>query len=211
MLVSFDYDGVIVDSLGQMLAIGGLATRTLGVGRAPRGEDFARVRDLTFDEIARVVGIPPDRHEQYASLVFGLLRDGYRDPPLFPGMAEVLRAVAGAHTVAVITSNSADVVWRVLEACDLASAVAAVHGGDEAGSKREKIERAAARLGLAPDDAVMVGDTVGDLVAGRAAGCRTVAVTWGYQPRELLAAEGPDHVVDTPAALAGVLLRASDV
>ena len=42
-------------------------------------------------------------------------------------------------------------------------------------------------LSVDPDDAVMVGDTKGDVDAGRANGMRTVGVTWGYGTREELA------------------------
>ncbi len=45
----------------------------------------------------------------------------------------------------------------------------------------------AARIGLAPGDVVMVGDSTHDLIAGRAAGMITVGVLTGLAPREVLA------------------------
>ncbi len=44
-----------------------------------------------------------------------------------------------------------------------------------------------ATYAIAPSDAVMVGDTKGDVEAGRANGVYTVGVTWGYGSREELA------------------------
>jgi phosphoglycolate phosphatase len=58
--------------------------------------------------------------------------------------------------------------------------------------------------GVAPACCVYVGDDLRDVQAGRAAGMRTVAVTWGYadsDPRDW----GADDVVDTPADLVRVL------
>lgn len=49
-------------------------------------------------------------------------------------------------------------------------------------------------LSIAAEDAVMVGDTKGDIDAGRANGMRTVGVTWGYGTREELS--GADEVVE---------------
>jgi phosphoglycolate phosphatase len=47
-----------------------------------------------------------------------------------------------------------------------------------------------------------VGDAEKDIVAGRAAGMRTVAVTWGYIiPGETPTSWGADHVITTPEAL----------
>ena len=49
-------------------------------------------------------------------------------------------------------------------------------------------------LPIDPADAVMVGDTKGDVDAGRANGLRTVGVTWGYGSREELA--DADEIVE---------------
>ena len=49
-------------------------------------------------------------------------------------------------------------------------------------------------LAIDPADAVMVGDTKGDVDAGRANGLRTVGVTWGYGSREELA--DADEIVE---------------
>jgi phosphoglycolate phosphatase-like HAD superfamily hydrolase len=47
----------------------------------------------------------------------------------------------------------------------------------------------------------MIGDTVGDIRAGKEAGVRTAAVTWGYQQRDLLLKEAPDCLLDQPKEL----------
>jgi phosphoglycolate phosphatase-like HAD superfamily hydrolase len=64
---------------------------------------------------------------------------------------------------------------------------------------------ALAKLGVAAGDAWMVGDTVLDLRAGRAAGCRVCAVTYGIGARDALAAESPDLLLDDLAALPELL------
>ena len=53
--------------------------------------------------------------------------------------------------------------------------------------------------------AVMIGDTSFDMEMGRAAGYRTIGVTWGYHPREGLIAAGADLLIDTYADLAAAL------
>ena len=45
----------------------------------------------------------------------------------------------------------------------------------------EKLLEAARRLGVAPSDCVYVGDDERDVVAARAAGMPSIAVTWGYR------------------------------
>lgn len=50
------------------------------------------------------------------------------------------------------------------------------------------------KLEIDPTDAVMVGDTKGDVDAGKANGMYTIGVTWGYGSREELV--GADEIVD---------------
>jgi len=60
--------------------------------------------------------------------------------------------------------------------------------------KHELLLRVMAERGIDPADAVMVGDTKGDVDAGKAAGLYTIGCTWGYGSREEL--EGADEIYD---------------
>lgn len=63
------------------------------------------------------------------------------------------------------------------------------------------------RLGLSdPTGSVYVGDAVVDVLAGKAAGMDTVAVTWGAGERGVLVAMCPTAVASTPSELNGILL-----
>jgi len=54
-------------------------------------------------------------------------------------------------------------------------------------------------------DTVMIGDTTYDMEMGRAAGVRTLAVTWGYHGAGALAATGPDRTATRVAEIAPLL------
>lgn len=60
-------------------------------------------------------------------------------------------------------------------------------------------------LGIAPERCLYIGDSPYDIQAGNAAGCRTVAVTWGMFSAETLAAEHPTFMIDSLAELADML------
>jgi phosphoglycolate phosphatase len=81
-------------------------------------------------------------------------------------------------------------------------------GGDSVPHKKpapDPILRAAATLGLAPEACAVVGDTEADVQAGKAAGARSIGVTWGYGTRARLEAAGVDYLVETPDALPPLL------
>jgi len=62
--------------------------------------------------------------------------------------------------------------------------------------KADLLKRVMAARGIDPADAVMVGDTRGDVEAGKGAGLYTIGCTWGYGTREEL--EGADEIHDAP-------------
>jgi pyrophosphatase PpaX len=56
-------------------------------------------------------------------------------------------------------------------------------------------------MGVAPREAVYVGDSPSDIQAGKAAGADTIGVTWGVFSAEALTAETPGMMVHTVAEL----------
>ena len=66
-----------------------------------------------------------------------------------------------------------------------------------------------ARLGVAPDDAAMVGDSANDVRTARAAGVPAVAVAYGY-PRMPLEQLGADLIIDRFDDLPAALGRLAD-
>ena len=61
-------------------------------------------------------------------------------------------------------------------------------------TKAELLAEVMRERGIDPADAVMVGDTKGDVMSGTAAGMYTIGCTWGYGTREEL--EGANEIYD---------------
>lgn len=55
----------------------------------------------------------------------------------------------------------------------------------------------AEKLGVRPEECLYIGDGEPDMQGGRAAGCITVGVTWGFRPREALEIYNPDYMIDS--------------
>ena len=56
-------------------------------------------------------------------------------------------------------------------------------------------------LGVEPNNTIYVGDMDGDIIAGKRAGVKTIAVTYGYHTPERLAKTKPHHTVASPEQL----------
>jgi phosphoglycolate phosphatase len=69
------------------------------------------------------------------------------------------------------------------------------------------LEACLAETGVDAKNATMIGDTTYDIEMGRAAGFRTIGVSWGYHPVSALREARADLVVDDFAALNSALPR----
>ncbi len=63
------------------------------------------------------------------------------------------------------------------------------------------------RLGAKCENTVFVGDSDTDIKTGKNANIATVAVTWGYRSRDLLASSGADYMADTVDELTEILIK----
>ena len=207
MLVFFDYDGVIVDSFAQVMNAARGAIEAVGAGRAPEKTDLHTIPNLTFQDFGRLLGVPEKLIDRFGAEMFRILSEDAITPPAFPGIPDVIRALAGAHTLAVVTATVRDTVRHALHRDGIAQCFSDIRDGTEPGTKSDKIRAGMRKFGFEPANVFMVGDTLGDIRQGRLAGVRTIAVSWGYQSADFLRAAKPDHVAALPADLAAILAR----
>ena len=204
--ILFDNDGTLVDTRDLILASMRHSTREV-LGRVIPDDQLMRkvgqplsvqVRDFTPDEAEQARLLRVYREHNHA------IHDGM--VKAFPGVREMLAKLSGRGAkMGVVTSKMHALAWRGLEICDLAPYLSCCIGADDCERYKpepEPVLRGAEALGLPADACLYVGDSPFDIQAGNAAGCTTVAVTWGmFPPSELMAAH-PDFSCDSPSALA---------
>jgi phosphoglycolate phosphatase len=120
----------------------------------------------------------------------------------YPGIGPLL---AGAgRPLAVLTNKPGAMARKILDGLGLLQRFAVVVGGDEAPRKPDPsgLLDVMARLGAAPPETVLVGDSRHDVETARRAGVAAVAVTWGLGSREELVAAGATVLVQSAVELA---------
>ncbi|MBF0278934.1 MAG: HAD family hydrolase [SAR324 cluster bacterium] len=207
MLICFDYDGVIVDSINRLLRINHEAQQWLGCGRPPQKTDFETIENLTFPVLAETLGIPQSRVSNFADKVFELLEQDAEEISLFSGIPQILAELVVNHCLCIITANSQPVVADTLQNSGILPLISYIFDGRDQRSKAEKIQAAILRFGFDPTQTVMVGDSRGDIREGHHAGVQTIAVTWGFQSREVLQLETPHYFADSPQKLLEIVER----
>jgi phosphoglycolate phosphatase len=207
-LVIFDMDGTLVDSREDITASVNAGLCAVGAPERAAAEIHPMI-GRPLEEI--FLALLPEGLVVRAPLAAEAYRADYFEncaskSRLFPGVIECLDALRAVKRAIATTKQTFQAV-RVAERLGLASRFDLVHGTDGIPHKPDPavIDQVLTLLGGRREGSWMVGDTVWDLRAGRAAGVRTCAVTHGIHDAATLAAEAPDLVLDCledlPAAI----------
>jgi phosphoglycolate phosphatase len=195
--VLFDLDGTLVSSqidfAGMRVAVARLAQE--------RGVDPALLQGLDILEmVTRAAAAVPDPTELREAAEVALTEievAACAGTCEMPGAVALLAALeADGIRVGIVTRNCRRVVTEVLGRIPLPHRVLLTR--DEVARVKpdpEHLLRAAAVLEVAPERAVMVGDHVMDVRAGRAAGMGTVGFLGPERPPDYFDGERPDRVV----------------
>ena len=209
--ILFDLDGTLIDTIELILSSARHAFEEWPV--RPTDEEWVRgigtplVQQLRAyaandDEVALLLA----RYRRYQNEHHDRLTRCYDDVP------DVIAALADrGHQLAVVTSKASPIAHQSLAFVGLDHFFPVVVGYDDTARHKpepEPVRVALSRLGVSPDDAVFVGDSPHDILAGNAADVMTIAALWGPFDRETLADARPDHFIECIAELPGVLNRA---
>lgn len=191
-LILFDFDGVVADSFEVFHEEFRAAVAELGFHKLKTREDMLGLFDGNAFLSLVKIGFPVWRLKKLGDQFGPRIAAANAKVHPFPGMPALLGELAAAHPAYVITSNSTAAVEAFLAKHGV-HGVRDVIGADKERSKVKKIRRVRKAH---PDHAAWyIGDTKGDMIEGREAGARTVAVTWGWHDEARLRTGNPDAVV----------------
>jgi phosphoglycolate phosphatase len=199
-LAIFDFDGTLADSFPFFLSVFNTVADRHGFRRI----DTARAGELRHHGVREVmdhVGMPMWKLPLASKTFIGMMRENAASVPTFPGIPDALRHLA-AHGVrlAVVSSNSEANVRAVLGR-ELAGLFARFECGMSVFGKARRIRTVLRDAGIAPREAIYIGDQATDLEAAQEAGVPFGAVHWGYATIAALRAAGCDEEFETPRDL----------
>ena len=209
-LVVFDWDGTLIDSTHAITDAIRASAADLGLP-VPSRERASHVIGLGLLDAIHYA-VPTIRREQLPAFVeryrAHFLR---RDEQLqaFEGIPQLLAELQAAGVwLAVATGKSRAGLDRALVQTGWHAHFLSTRCADEGAPKPDPwmLDDLFEEIGVAPQRAVMIGDTTHDLKMAGAAGAAAVAVSYGAHPADELRACAPAACVDSVAELRGWLL-----
>ncbi len=213
-LAVFDCDGTLIDS--QVNILRAMASSFERHGLAPPA-DHATRRVVGLSLVEAMQALLPEAEpalhaslaEDYKHAFHRLRTDKGLDPePLYPGVADGLAQLgAQGWLLGVATGKSDRGLALALAHHGIGGHFVTLQTADRHPSKPHPamLRAALAEAGAAPEQAVMIGDTIFDIGMGQAAGVRSIGVDWGYHEAGELRDAGAAAVVGDFASLIAVL------
>lgn len=216
-LIIFDVDGTLVDSEADIFGALELAYKAAGIP-APDRRDARRIIGLSLVEAFARLSPDVDHKtilhlvENYKAAYMSLRQEkgSAETSPLFEGARAVLEHLNSDPwtLLAVATGKSRRGLDKLIEGHDLHSFFVSRQVADDHPSKPHPsmILSALAETGVAPENAIMIGDTSYDMEMARAARVSKIGVSWGYHPvQELDADRIANRFIDLPKLVTELL------
>lgn len=186
--ICFDWDGTLADSMNLCMTEVAETLRRMGLPVPP--EDVLRqCNGPTYEACAPLVGVPKERLREYMDVRLQVeLSLCTTVSRLFPGIRDMLERLSGQAALCVVSNGLAEYLDLCLRAYRVDHLFQRIEAGRPGRTKAQALADALAAV--QPERALMVGDRLGDLEAGKACGIPTVAACYGYgTPAEWAAAD----------------------
>lgn len=205
--VIFDLDGTVVDSVELIIVSFQHAIRQVLGREVSREEAVAWVGRPLREQMEM---FSPERADELVRVYREFNhREHDRMLKLYEGITQLLEALKEAGVkIGLVTSKSRYTTEMAFTLTGINKYFdASVCADESTGNKPapDPILSCLQQLGVPPEEAVYVGDSPADIQAARAAGVRSIGVTWGVFAAERLQAENPDNLVHTISELRELL------
>jgi phosphoglycolate phosphatase len=183
--VVFDLDGTLIDSKKDLILSVNATLRELGRDELAEDTIAGYIGAGAPLLVARALGGGASEKEIQRGLEFFL---GYYEAHkmdntrAYPGVAETLEALR-AYPMAVLTNKPFRISRRILNELGLESYFRAIYGGNSFVTKKPDplgVNTILLEFGIAPHEALVIGDSEVDIQTARNAGALAAIVTYGF-------------------------------
>lgn len=207
--IFFDLDGTLIDSKDDIVAA---VNHIIGEAGAPQKtyeEIFSYIGTGVEDLIARSIGENDiEIINKYVRSFDDYFKEHHTDKSkLYPNVEETLEVFSNKKLV-IVTNRKKGMAERTLEKFGIAGYFRGIVGGDDISCIKPMACPVKKGLRMYVDvneQALMVGDMDVDVLAGKAAGIMTCAVTYGFGKKEDILKAGPDITINDIKELAGII------
>ena len=197
----FDLDGTLTDPAEGITASVAHALRKRGIEVADRKELYCFIGPPLIESFVKYYGLDPDDAVRaVADYREYFVPRGMFENAVYDGIPELLAALRShGYSLFVATSKPEPFAVRILEHFDLLRCFDRVCGAsldEKRSTKAAVVAYTLSVCGIAPSEALMIGDRHHDIDGAHQNGLPAVGVLWGYGSREEHLRAGAEYIVE---------------
>ncbi len=188
----FDWSGTLSDDFHGFCQLCDLMFRKLG--KQPISEKEIRL-NFTLPYMKFWNKYFPDLSKEKQCILYEKYIHQVDEPELYPKVDEVIELLnRSGWEIFVLSSNPISTLIPETKKSGLSHFFRKIAGN--AYEKKETILSLIDEFDLDRDSVYYVGDTSGDVEAGKSANVKTIGISWGFQDKRILSKSNPDFLID---------------
>jgi len=192
--IIFDFDGTIVDSFNLALDIAYKLTKNPNLIDQDKVD---QLRKMSIFKAASEIGLP---RRTWPSLLFKgkkMMTDRLLELEIFPGLENIINWLYSyGFKLYIVSSNSKKNISKVIQKNNLDQYFDGIYGGIGLLGKSKVLKIIMKQKHLQPSNVLYIGDETRDIDASNKVKIKSIAVSWGYMSKSLLAEHQPWMLVD---------------
>lgn len=209
--VIFDLDGTLLDTLDDLMDSVNFSLDRYGFKKRSREE----IRCFVGNGIRKLIerALPENYTDDDFEKVFEEFKQNYKvhcndKTKAYPGVIELLKKLKEKNIRTAIVTNKAKFAADALNDIYFDGLVDVVMGAVDGRPVKPDpymVECVLESSGAKKEETLYVGDSQVDVMTGKNAGLRTIAVLWGFRNREELLEAGAEEFIEKPMELINFL------
>ncbi len=203
-IIIFDFDGTLVDSLHIFVNVFNEHASEFGFKQID-SDEVKILQNKGYMEIIREYKVPLLKIPSLISRGQKAIYEKADEFTLFPGIHEVITTLKKDNfTVGILTSNSKVNVEKILTHLDF-MIFDFIYDEKNLFGKPAAFKNLLRSHKFNPQDVIYVGDEVRDIEAARKNNVECIAVTYGFNTKEILEKNNPTYVANSPQDIVKII------
>ncbi|MDQ2086477.1 HAD-IA family hydrolase [Herbivorax sp. ANBcel31] len=200
----FDFDGTIVNSIDAAVQMYNELAQEHNYKKIT-SRDFSALSKMSIVKKCDFLLVPKLKIPFLYHEAKKKFKHFFSNVNAFEDMKEVISILKSEnYNLNIISSNSEDTIKEVLKRNEI-DEFNSIHSSKNLFGKHLTINAFIKKNNLKKEDVIYIGDEQRDITACKKSGVSIIAVTWGYDSKELLENNKPDYLANTPKELISII------
>jgi phosphoglycolate phosphatase len=210
-LAIFDLDGTLIDSQYDLTSATNYIRSIYNLPNISTDKVRSYIGDGIKVLIEKALPGVDEREFDIATIKFQAFygENLLKTTRLYTGVAETLEQLGGIRK-AILTNKPEALTKIIIKKLDIGRYFDSVSGGDSTLKRKpdpQPVLDIIKKLDKRRENTIIVGDGKNDILAARATGIKSVAVTYGYTDQSKLEQLEPDYIIDRISKLPKIILK----